>query len=259
VSRKAISDGSEGVRSTPHRSQKAHKNEGNHVEIALEEEVLCDKVVTHLQTLRPSRPPMRFEDDAALITLRDQIATARLEDVPALMAQMQQVAAVAASRTQKPVEPINPTSPYFGHLRLREVDRGTRDILIGRTTYIEPRLGIRVVDWRHAPVSQLYYRYDEGAQYEEVFGEREVEGEILARRTVTIEAGKLIRRKGCSSRRPTSGCAPTLTTPPSPAARDRPCGPSTCAACSAPRAPSSSARTGTCPRSPPCSTAASSS
>ena len=195
MSRKAISDGSEGARSAPRRGKKAHKNEGHQLEIALEEEALCDKVVDHLQTLRPSRPPMRFESDDALITLRDQIATARLEDVPALMAQMEQVAAVASCRTQKPVEPINPTSPYFGHLRLREVDRGTRDVLIGRTTYIEPRLGIRVVDWRHAPVSQLYYRYDEGAQYEEEFGEREVEGEILARRTVTIEDGKLIRVK----------------------------------------------------------------
>lgn len=161
--------------------------------IVEEEQSLCDAVVSHLRTLRPSRPPMRFSDDDALISLRDQIATSRLEDVPALMAQMEQVAAVAQSRSAKPPDPINPESPYFGHLRLRERDRGTRDVLIGRTTYIDPRKGIRIVDWRHAPVSQLYYRYGEGADYEEEFGDREVTGKVLTRRTVTIHNGKLTR------------------------------------------------------------------
>lgn len=161
--------------------------------IAEEEVALCKHVVSHVRVLRPSRPPMRFGDDDALLTLRDQIATARLEDVPALMAQMEQVAAVASSRSKPAVEPINPENPYFGHLRLEEKGRGVRDVLIGRTTYIDPKEGIRIVDWRHAPVSQLYYRYEEGAEYEEVFGEREVEGQVLVRRTVTISEGELRR------------------------------------------------------------------
>ena len=41
------------------------------------------------------------------------------------------------------------------------------------------RAGVRIVDWRHAPVSQIYYRYEEGAEYEETFGERDVEGKVL--------------------------------------------------------------------------------
>ncbi len=161
--------------------------------VAVEEDALCKRIVSHVRALRPSRPPMRFGDDEALISLRDQIASARLEDVPPLLAQMQQIAAIASSRSKPDVEPIDTANPYFGHLRLREKDRGTRDVLIGRTTYIEPREQIRIVDWRHAPVSQLYYRYDEGADYEEVFGEREVEGEVLLRRTVTISDGQLRR------------------------------------------------------------------
>src|SRR6185436_19073701 len=86
-----------------------------------------------------------------------------------------------------------PRSPYFGHLRLREKDRGDRDVLIGKTTHIDGAAGVRIVDWRHAPVSQIYYRYEEGAEYEETFGEREVEGKVLARRTVTIDDGELLR------------------------------------------------------------------
>ena len=178
-------------------SSAQHTDPPEDLEIAHEEDALCERVVKHLRGLRPSRPPRRFtSDDSALITLRDQIASARLEDVPALMAQMEQVAAIAAStRNKKAVEPINPESPYFGHLRLEEKERGVRDVLIGRTTYIEPSQDVRIVDWRHAPVSQLYYRYEEGAEYEEEFGEREVDGKVLMRRTVTIDRGKLSRIK----------------------------------------------------------------
>ncbi|MEM9692566.1 MAG: ATP-binding domain-containing protein [Myxococcota bacterium] len=162
--------------------------------IALDEEERCEAVVEYLRHARPSQPPVQHNDDKALLTLRDQIATSRLEDVPALMAQMQQVAAVASNRNrQKASEPVDPNNPYFGHLRLKEEGRGTRDVYIGRSTYIEPKQNIRIVDWRHAPVSQLYYRYDEGAQYEETFGDREVNGELLVRRTLTIRDGDLRR------------------------------------------------------------------
>jgi ATP-dependent DNA helicase UvrD/PcrA len=180
---------------TTTESVKVPKKRGDEAFAAAdEEEAMCDDVVSHLRKLRPSRPPKRFNnDDRDLISLRDQIADSRLEDVPALMAQMQQIAAIANSRTTKPVEPIDPESPYFGHLKLREEGRGTRDVLIGRTTYIEPKKNIRIVDWRHAPVSQLYYRYEEGAEYEEEFGDREVQGEVLVRRTVTIDSGSLRR------------------------------------------------------------------
>jgi len=128
-----------------------------------------------------------------MLALRDQIATSHLEDVPALMAQMEQIQAVAARRGMGSSEPIDAAAPYFGHLKLEEVERGVRDVLIGRGTLIDTKRGIRIVDWRHAPVSQLYYRHEEGAQYEETFGDREVEGRILARRTVTIVDGQLQR------------------------------------------------------------------
>jgi ATP-dependent DNA helicase UvrD/PcrA len=163
------------------------------VAIAQEEEALCDKVTSHLKDIRPSRPPPRFDHDQTLIALRDEIASARIEDVPALIQQMEQFAAVQSQLGKQQVEPIDPKSPYFGHLLLEEKGRGRRDVLIGKTTYIDPRAGVRIVDWRHAPVSQLYYRYDEGARYEEVFGEREVEGLVVARRTVAIADGKLAR------------------------------------------------------------------
>lgn len=162
--------------------------------IVQEEQALLGKVRDHLAVHRPSRPPPIEDYEEQLISLRDQIATAHLEDVPALEQQMQRLAGVAKRRAAaSEVEPVDPRSPYFGHLRLREKGRPIRDVLIGKTTHVDAKSGVRIVDWRHAPVSQLYYRYEEGAEYEETFGERDVEGVVLARRTVTIDDGELLR------------------------------------------------------------------
>ncbi len=166
---------------------------GDDLAVVGEEETLLTRVLNFLTTYRPSRPPPIADYEADLISLRDQIAVARLEDVPALMQQMERIAGIAARRAENVVEPVDPRSPYFGHVRLEEEGRGTRDVLIGKTTLVDAKAGVRIVDWRHAPVSQIYYKYEEGADYEEVLGEREVQGTVLARRTVTIYDSKLRR------------------------------------------------------------------
>ena len=55
---------------------------------------------------------------------------------------------------------------------------------------------MQIVDWRDAPVSQIYYRYDEGDDYEEEMPSGPLRGEVLARRNVTI-ARSALRRVGC--------------------------------------------------------------
>ncbi len=161
-----------------------------------EEQALLDKARASLETAATKSSSYTEETRASyasqLLDLRDQIAEARLEDVPALMQQMERISGVAARRSEVKETPVDPRCPYFAHLRLQEGDR-TRDVMIGRGTHIDGKGGVRIVDWRHAPVSQLYYRYPEGASYEETFGEREVEGEILVRRTVTVRDGELVR------------------------------------------------------------------
>jgi DNA helicase-2/ATP-dependent DNA helicase PcrA len=169
-------------------------------EIPGEEERLLARVAGSLAA-RAGRAPhaagRTSAYDAELIALRDEIAEARLEDVPALIAQMERLQEVALSRAEVQTLLVDPRAPYFGHLRLRERSGGRpvveRDVLIGRATFIDPASRVNIVDWRNAPVSQLFYRYAEGSDYEERFGERDVEGEILARRTVTVEGGALRR------------------------------------------------------------------
>jgi DNA helicase-2/ATP-dependent DNA helicase PcrA len=171
-------------------------------DIPAEEERLFAWVAQGLAAAAAQKPASKAASrsrayDAELMALRDEIGEARLEDVPALIAQMERLQEVSLTRAGMQHMLVDPRSPYFAHLRLRErvAGRGEleRDVFIGRATFTDPRTHIAIVDWRNAPVSQLYYRYSEGSDYEETFGEREVEGDVLVRRTVTIQDGTLLR------------------------------------------------------------------
>jgi len=160
--------------------------------ISSEEERVLARVHRHVET-RELRPVQKGLDyDAELLALRDQINEARLEDIPPLIEEMERLAEVAARRAKVTKGMIDPRSPYFGRMVLEENDR-KREVLIGRSTYLHPQTGIRIVDWRDAPVSRLYYRYEEGDLYDEEFGGREVEGEVVTRRTLAINEGRLRR------------------------------------------------------------------
>ena len=137
-------------------------------------------------------PEKRVRHDKELMALRDQIGEARNEDVPALMAAMIHTAGVARIDGPKATGAVDPATPYFGHLRLEEGGR-KRDVLIGKRGMIDREAGVVIVDWRDAPVSRLYYRYDEGDEYEEELGEKVREGKMLVRRTVTFVDGELVR------------------------------------------------------------------
>jgi len=159
-----------------------------------DEQKVLDRVLTSIEAKRARlrSSSAKRDYDVELLALRDELAEARLEDAPPLIAQMERLQAVAARRQEVPEVTIDPRAPYFAHLRLREEGR-VRDVCLGRGTYLDPEHGVRVVDWRNAPVSRIYYRYQEGESYEESFGDRDLEGEVIVRRDVTIVDGKLMR------------------------------------------------------------------
>jgi DNA helicase-2/ATP-dependent DNA helicase PcrA len=149
------------------------------------------------------------QHDAELIELRDAIAEAKPEDLAPLVEQMARVSAVAAGRRGKTAIPVDTQAPYFAHVRLRPGASGaeseksagrppvrSRDVFIGRHSFIDRAADIQIVDWRDAPVSQIYYRYDEGDDYDEDVGGGHLQGVIEVRRNLTIQDGRL-RRIGC--------------------------------------------------------------
>src|SRR4051795_4683315 len=169
----------------------AHTDDGP-PPIVREELHLLDVVLRKLDGGGPRRVRTQVDDAGALIELRDALAEAKPEDQGSILEQMHRIEALSKQRGKGDSPPIDPRSPYFGHLRLEENGR-RRDVLIGARSFVEPGGGVQIVDWRNAPVSRLFYRYEEGDAYEERMGDRVVEGEIIARRTVAIVDGELRR------------------------------------------------------------------
>ena len=133
--------------------------------------------------------------------LRDQINEARLEDVPPLIEEMERLQQVAARRAKVTEGIVDAGSPYFGRLVLEEEER-RREVLIGKSTFLDPKTGVRIVDWRDAPVSRIYYRYEEGDDYDENFGGRDVEGEVVTRRSLGVTDGVLATDRHAAGRVP---------------------------------------------------------
>jgi DNA helicase-2/ATP-dependent DNA helicase PcrA len=130
--------------------------------------------------------------DRELIALRDELAEARAEDHAALVEHMTRLASLREAAGRGRSIPADAQNPYFAHVRLRERDRVT-DVFIGRRAFIEPKLGVHITDWRNSPISRIFYRYEEGDEYEEDFGGHIRAGVVEARRTVTVQGGRLVR------------------------------------------------------------------
>jgi DNA helicase-2/ATP-dependent DNA helicase PcrA len=160
--------------------------------IVNEEQQLLAVVLRKLDAAAPRKVRAPVDDASSLIELRDQLATAKPEDQGSILEQMHRIEALSRQRGKGDSPPVDRKSPYFGHLRLEEGGK-RRDVLIGARSYVEPGGGVQIVDWRNAPVSRLFYRYEEGDPYEERLGDRLVEGEVLARRTVAIVEAELRR------------------------------------------------------------------
>jgi len=73
-----------------------------------------------------------------LVKTRDEISEARLEDVPALVAQMERLQQVAARRADVTDGEVDARSPYFGRIVLLEGERNAIEYVLGRITRDEP-------------------------------------------------------------------------------------------------------------------------
>ena len=79
--------------------------------------------------------------------------------------------------------------PYHAHLRLRTHEGRERDVLLGQGF----RAGdaISVIDWRTAPLAEVFFACEEGEEYEVNLGDRRLEGVLLRRTLVSFERGEL--------------------------------------------------------------------
>ncbi len=182
------------------RNARNGDSEGTLPPIVAEEEKVLARVKRTLANRKRSEHAVEVDYEAQLISLRDQIHEARLEDVPPLIEEMERLQHVAARRAKVIEGVVDSGSPYFGRLVIDEDNttnkrESKREVLIGKATYLDAKTGVRIVDWRDAPVSRIYYRYEEGDDFDENFGGRDVEGEVVTRRSLAISDG-VLRRVG---------------------------------------------------------------
>jgi DNA helicase II / ATP-dependent DNA helicase PcrA len=86
-------------------------------------------------------------------------------------------------------------APYYAHLKLRmngrEAHQETEtDILLGAV--FRRGAGVTIVDWRTAPLSEIFFGYEEGEEYDLDLTDRRVTGLILQRNLVTFRNGELV-------------------------------------------------------------------
>jgi DNA helicase-2/ATP-dependent DNA helicase PcrA len=188
-------ESSEELSSVPDRSGAEWVSLSQEGQRIVEEEVdILQKIQARLAREAETAPEQLEDLDAQLLELRDALAEAKEEDQASLVEQMHQVAALSRTRGQGRDAPVDPKNPYFGHLRLREAKSARqRDVLVGKRTLLDDGDGLSIVDWRNAPVSRLYYRYEEDDEYEEEFDARSLEGRVLVRRSIAVMDARLRR------------------------------------------------------------------
>ncbi len=160
--------------------------------IITEELEILKQLREHLHLRVEAWNTANYDDE--LIELRDSLGEAQEDEVAQIVHQMANLASLSSHRQQREEAggPLDTESPYFGHLRVEQGGR-KRDILIGNRTVAGNGMPFAIIDWRHAPISKVFYLYRENDEYEEEFGGKMVEGKILAHRKLMILKGSLLR------------------------------------------------------------------
>lgn len=155
-----------------------------------EEEALFERVLTALSRKKARQGRDPGELTARLVELRDLASSAASFDLPTIFQEMNMIRALLEHSDEAPLPDKN--TPYFAHLRLDEGGKLT-DYCLGRASFFETASGVRIVDWRYAPIARIFYRYRQGDLFEEQLPGRFAEGTVAARRIVVIHKGELTR------------------------------------------------------------------
>lgn len=157
--------------------------------IVAEEEEILVSIMNSMRRTRDKNQPNRAGAGERLELLREEASSAKTADLPAIFDQMNTQRAILEHRATAPLP--DPSSPYFAHLALEEKGK-TRDVLLGHLSYLDDRR-FPLIDWKHAPVSRIFFNYREGEEYEEELPGRMAYGTVVKRRVLTIHKGQLIR------------------------------------------------------------------
>ena len=152
------------------------------------EEELLQKVLNGLRVARGKSRLDLHDVGTRLTQLREEAASARAEDLPALFDQMNSQRALI-EQVQFDELPDS-RSPYFAHMQLEENGR-LKDILLGYKSFLDVSEA-PVNDWRNAPIAAVFFNYRQGEEYEAELPGRVARGIVRKRHLLTIKDGVLV-------------------------------------------------------------------
>ncbi|HIF93250.1 MAG: ATP-binding domain-containing protein [Myxococcales bacterium] len=161
-------------------------------DIVLEEQMALAKVTAQLAEIPPAKTASQAPIIRELERLRERLLSGdENKDLSTLSEQYHNQSAILDQlQNAGHAIQVDASSPYFAHLRLEE-EGGQRDVYLGRTTCLEK--GVRIIDWRDAPISKIFYSYRQGEEFDEEISGRERQGSVLVRRMLRIRASVLER------------------------------------------------------------------
>ncbi len=80
--------------------------------------------------------------------------------------------------------------PYHAHVRLLREGGRQSDVLLG--SGMRAGEGLAIIDWRTAPLSEVFFGCAEGDEYEVDLGDRRLAGLVLQRNLVSYDDGELV-------------------------------------------------------------------
>lgn len=159
-----------------------------------EEEAIFKGVVTSLRSQLEGAENKLYDENKRARSLTAQIReTSRAED-KALLASDEAVSHGLKDSKKLEIERLHKQikHPYFARIKIEE------ELATGKLHTIEYKLGfsanidLRIIDWRKAPISKLYYEYKEGEEFIEEILDRERVGKILLRNRIEVENSCLV-------------------------------------------------------------------
>ncbi len=135
-------------------------------DIVLEELAALEKVTAQLAEIPPAKTASQAPIVRELERLRERLLSGdENKDLSTLTEQYHNHSAILQQlQNAGQAITVDASSPYFAHLRLEE-GRRQRDVYLGRATCLEK--GVRIIDWRDAPISKIFYSYRQGEDFDE--------------------------------------------------------------------------------------------
>jgi DNA helicase II / ATP-dependent DNA helicase PcrA len=158
-----------------------------------EESSTLSKVLLSLVTqINRVSSRLRIEQDRARELTSELVESRRAED-KAMLASDEAVSHALKDQRFVELETLKKLTnkPYFARVVVEEEDGNGKIVEFEYKIGFETNLDCRIIDWRKAPLSKLYYQYREGDDYCEEIQGRERVGQVILRHRLEIDNGQL--------------------------------------------------------------------